>query len=576
MSLVLSYRYPCVVEDPGNSSAVVVVGVTSNSTIQVSRVDISDINNPKGELLRALHNTTWWSPTSEKACLHYPRLPSATEPPRFYMRQFGMWNYMTDILVDGTVLMPYPMFPLLSSPRLYSITGAYQNRTWTTAHSTTESTMTGNPWVANDITPRGDQNIVSPRLQQKPTSDAMLSVGTFFPASTMPVFGYLTVFDATGSKGLAYMVISSHQGIDSPTDIQALAAPQEVNMGGVILTKSAFSVTMGATAYIVDEAPDKSTLLYSISPNSTRTPTLLLVTANSNVPTFMQNRAITTMGTSGLLLFGGVQNGTPTNIIHTFDIPSGTWAGPNLVAPYVPESSTGRTSTTAIIGGIVGGVVLLALVLFFVYRNYRQRRHSVVISNAENDPFQDPQAVVLTDTTYQTQSHSQPGSQPYQYHHHHQRLSASTLYDPTAPLSEAEQLKQPLMHHNGKETIVHTREQGASPRENATHPRSNGAHPREAFAHPQEITFQETVIHPQATVYIPQVSAIHRASSTPSSLAGCSGYSPTLNSADLHTERGSSLSAETMQSLQVYLALQPGAPQSLPESNKEGSSRNML
>ncbi|KAF9164478.1 hypothetical protein DFQ26_001412 [Actinomortierella ambigua] len=253
MSLALIYKHPCVVEDSGKSSSVVVVGVTSNSTIQVTRVDISDIINPKAEPLLALHNTTWWSPESEKVCLLYPRLAGETEAPRFYMRQFGSWNYMTDILVDGTVLMPYPIFPLLSSPRLYSVTGVYQNRTWVTARSTTNNAMTGNPWVANDLTPKGDQNLVSPRLQQDPSPDARLSVGTYFPASTMPLFGYLTVFDSTGSKGLAYMTISSHQGTDSPTDIQALAAPQEVDMGGVTLTEAAFAVTMGATAYIVDK-----------------------------------------------------------------------------------------------------------------------------------------------------------------------------------------------------------------------------------------------------------------------------------------------------------------------------------
>ncbi|KAG0227671.1 hypothetical protein BGW41_003714 [Actinomortierella wolfii] len=322
------------VENPRFSSSVVVVGVTPDSSIEVTNVDISDTNRPVIQRLYYWRNATWWTPNSEKLCVLHPRDAWSTNIPSFYMRQFGTeQNYMTDILVNGEVYLPYYMEPTLSSPKLYNITGEFMNHQW------------------------------------MPAPDALLSIGTYSPATDLPVLGKLTVFDASGTRGVVYSTVSSHEIAGSGDKIQTLTAPVEVNMNNITLTKAVYSIAMGTTGYIIDEAPDHSTILYSITLNSTAIPTLYPVTVNGSVPEFIPGRAVTTMGSSKLVLFGGLRDGTPTSLFHVFDTSARTWSGPNLVSPYVPGSTPTKTNNiAAIVGGVVGGVVLLALLSFFGFR----------------------------------------------------------------------------------------------------------------------------------------------------------------------------------------------------------------
>ncbi|KAG0223441.1 hypothetical protein BGW42_005893, partial [Actinomortierella wolfii] len=361
MSSSIAYKYPCVVDDPTNSSSVVVVGVTSDSALQINRVDISNINNPVPHLLSHEKNTTAWSPDTEKLCVLYPRRAQSTATPVFYMRQFGLSaqaTYMADMGVDGTSPFdPYHMDYALASPKLFSITGSFDIRQWVTARTASDNIPSGNPWVAHELVNDVELIDVSSRIQERPAPDALLSVGTYLPATTMPVFGHLTVIDASGTNGIVYNVVSLHEPEDGSTNIQALNSPVNVNMNNITLTKAAYSITMGATGYIIDEAPDHSTVLYSLSPNSTATPTLYPVTVNGNVPRFIPGRASTVMGSNKLLLFGGLLNNSPTTLFHVFDTSARTWSGPNLVSPYVPGSTPKKTNNiAAIVGGVVGGV----------------------------------------------------------------------------------------------------------------------------------------------------------------------------------------------------------------------------
>ncbi|KAG0227669.1 hypothetical protein BGW41_003712 [Actinomortierella wolfii] len=438
----MTYRYPCVVDDPTNSSSVVVVGVTSDSTLQINRVDISNINNPVPHLLSYQKNTTAWSPDTEKLCVLYPRRARSTATPVFYMRQFGLSAqamYSTDMGVDGTVPFdPYDMDYALASPKLYSITGSFDIQQWITARAASDNIPSGNPWVANELV--NDEILVSASsiLQERPAPDALLSVGTYLPATTMPVFGHLTVIDASGTNGIVYTVVSLHKPQGSGVNIQALNSPVIVNMNNITLTKAAYSITMGATGYIIDEAPDHSTVLYSISPNSTAAPTLYPVTVNGNVPQFIPGRASTVMGSNKLLLFGGLLDNSPTTLFHVFDTSARTWSGPNLVSPYIPGSAPIKTNNiAAIVGGVVGGVVLLALLSFFGFRRWRIQRHRVVIPNRDSDldPLKGQEAVVMTDTSQQPQHHPLPPVAPAS-HLYQQDQNVGAYYDPNVRVPE--------------------------------------------------------------------------------------------------------------------------------------------
>ncbi|KAG0227670.1 hypothetical protein BGW41_003713 [Actinomortierella wolfii] len=438
------------------------------------------------------------------------------------MRQFGTeQDTMTEILVNGTVYLPYNVKFALMSPKFYSITGEVKGRQWVTTRATTKFMETGSPWLALDlgwIEPYPtDSHFYKEDIGQKPAPDALLSIGTYSPAADWPVFGKLIVFDASGTKGVVYITVSDSNN-------QTLATPTDINMNNITLTKAAYSITMGATGYIIDEAPDHSTVLYSITPNSTATPTLYPVTVNGNVPRFIPGRASTTMGSNKLLLFGGLQDDKPTSLFHAFDTSTRTWSGLNLVSPYVPES-TKTNNIAAIVGGVVGGVVLLALLSFFGFRRWRTKRHRVVIPNRDSDldPLKGQEAVVMTDISQQPQHHHQlpPVVPASPLHQQHQHISA--YYDPNARVPESEQAKLPLI-------------------------------------------FQPSVSveQPQATIYVPHGVNSTIDYSPPLASIYQSNGSPSTSS-QVYAERGSTLSPATVYSIQASVPTQPGAPQLIPD-----------
>ncbi|KAG0234286.1 hypothetical protein BGW42_006791 [Actinomortierella wolfii] len=433
------------------------------------------------------------------------------------MRQFGTeQNYMTDILVNGEVYLPYYMEPTLSSPKLYSITGEFMNRQWVTARSAINLKETGSPWFATefgwvDSYPNGT-HVYDIWLTQMPAPDALLSIGTYSPATDLPVLGKLTVFDASGTRGVVYSTVSSHEIAGSGDKIQTLTAPIEVNMNNITLTKAVYSIAMGTTGYTIDEAPDHSTILYSITLNSTATPTLYPVTVNGSVPEFMPGRAVTTMGSNKLVLFGGLRDGTPTSLFHVFDTSARTWSGPNLVSPYVPGSTPTKTNNiAAIVGGVVGGVVLLALLSFFGFRRWRTQRHRVVIPNRDSDldPLKSQEAVVMKDT-------SQQPLQSQQDQH------VGAYYDSNARVSESDQVNL------------------------------------SSISQPSERS-----VKPRAPSYIPHgVNSAVDYSPPPTSIHQSNGSPPT--SSEVYAERGSTLSPATIYSIQASVPTQPGAPQYIP------------
>ncbi|KAF9316353.1 hypothetical protein BGZ91_005584 [Linnemannia elongata] len=153
-----------------------------------------------------------------------------------------------------------------------------------------------------------------------------------------------------------------------------LGSPQPVQMAGISLTQKAFAVNLADTAYVFDQAADGSMVLYSINPSQSTA--LQKVTMNGTPPPFAQYMTAAT-SSSYIALYSVDNNASRINL---FDIGSKAWTGSTPLytsSGSLPSPTNGTTPDGssaplgAIIGGAVGGVVLIALVLFFVIRHRR-------------------------------------------------------------------------------------------------------------------------------------------------------------------------------------------------------------
>ncbi|KAG0067404.1 hypothetical protein BGZ90_001010 [Linnemannia elongata] len=211
--------------------------------------------------------------------------------------------------------------------------------------------------------------------------------------------GHHTVFDTKGG-GMTYTVMNSAAPITSSNySTVSLSNPKQVDMNGVGLTSSAIPITMDDVAYILDEAPDVSIRIYYINPGQSTN--LLRVSVSSNVPMFSSSMATTALH-ENIILYS-TSGGVAT--FNSFNTSAMAWSGPNLMMPAYPPSlpttsSTPSTPTTpstpklapnpcpgsgcpkhtsptgAIIGGIVGGLALLAIAAFFLIRYRRNSNKS--------------------------------------------------------------------------------------------------------------------------------------------------------------------------------------------------------
>ncbi|KAG0264645.1 hypothetical protein DFQ27_001097 [Actinomortierella ambigua] len=361
MSTQVAYKYPCVIQDPLATSTVVVAGIneSTDTTLEVTRVDISDINNPKFSAPSTYHDTDAWRAGKERVCALYPREHWIQGIPTFYMWQLGGELVSSDIRVNGDVNRPIDMLISARSSKLYSFTGSFNDYLYVTA-ATTNTSLFGSSWAS--FVREGTNNPWhNENLRTFPPEDAELSIGTFTLTKILPAEGHLTVFNATGSKGWTYHTISLKLSNDST--LQSLSAPFAVDMSGIVLT----------------------------SPKEPSTSKLTPVTVKGNVPRFMPSRVGTVLDNKRLLLFGGLQEDKPISAFNIFDTTLGEWSGPNLVQPCLPQApppaqpSKESNNVGAIAGGIASGVVVLAAVLFLVYRGYRRQHHHVVVSGPERD-----------------------------------------------------------------------------------------------------------------------------------------------------------------------------------------------
>ncbi|KAG0251242.1 hypothetical protein DFQ27_008904 [Actinomortierella ambigua] len=327
MSNIPAYQNPCVAPDTSSSNSVFVIGVpsTTEGRLEAYKVNLNNINAPNAVLFGNVSDISW-SSTAPKFCTNFPSFGGNSA---ILVQQFGgqLRTLSTHLHPNGT-FEDYPIFfdkVSFESPKLFSLTSA--------------------------------------------------------------AVGYLSVFDGDGKSGYVFTASSSTVRINttSPDRVQTLSNRQPIDMGGIVLTRDAYSVTQGSTGYVIDKATsDGTTLLYKISPGSGSAK--LTPIAVSNVPPFWPNRAVTSLG-SQLVFFGGLQGTSPTSTFHVFDSITSQWGGPGLVQykppvkedpgkgnnnpPPAPEES--KSNTGAIIGGVVAAVVVLALVGFFFFRRNKKK-----------------------------------------------------------------------------------------------------------------------------------------------------------------------------------------------------------
>ncbi|KAF9271891.1 hypothetical protein BGZ68_002938 [Mortierella alpina] len=387
------YSNACIAPDSSGTSVYLVgVQAASEGRLEAYTVNLSNIDSPTATFLSNQTSSYYWSSSAPKACLPYPGNEDSNSP--VMLMQFSPKSYFTNIYPNRTIDYPANFESVgFISPKLFAWTAAVGPLNWATTVANTTGITTNSAWTglrlnATSIVNSNRDFVVS----TYPVSNPLLSIGTYAASSNTPAQGYNIVFDNSGG-GVIYTVLNSASLLRTDR-ILSLSSPQPVDMGGITLTTNAITATMNSVGYILDKAADGSTVLYSINPaNSTL---LQRVAVPGNVPTFSSNIVATAMGAK-VIIYGSSASGAPK--FNSFDTVSGSWSGPGLVKPassppptYSSGSDSSKTPVGAIIGGVVGGLVVIALVAFLYIRHRRKTTHAgpaATVVPAQNT-YEDP------------------------------------------------------------------------------------------------------------------------------------------------------------------------------------------
>lgn len=227
-------------------------------------------------------------------------------------------------------------------------------------------------------------------LQVYPSPRPFLAVGTYTGTTKAPARGNVIVFD-TARSGTIYTAT----GYDTP-DTQAkaptltLSSPQLVVMKNVVFTNDAIPINSNSGAYILDKAPDSSTTIYYINPSQSAGLQQIVVTGQA--PAFISSMVATVTPTHIILY--SIQSGEPR--FNVFELSTKIWVNSNIVTPGHPSTGGGslnggldvsgsKTPLGAIVGGVVGALVFIALAVFLVIRHRRRRASSSSSSSHSKD-----------------------------------------------------------------------------------------------------------------------------------------------------------------------------------------------
>ncbi|KAF9924987.1 hypothetical protein FBU30_005151 [Linnemannia zychae] len=339
------------------------------------------------DFLKPTLNNQVWSNTAPLGCFNFPGNAYSA----LHVQQFGpstSFGFNTSP-INGLAIQEFPS--ALMSNKNFAVVGTYGNYAWVAALTNTPANGTNSNWSGylfnSTVFSSGDDNSTFINfpfdMAQKtfPTNTPLLSVGTYTQGSTLPARGHLTVFDSEGSRGSVY----SSTATTANSKFLNLSYADNVSMNSIVLTPKAIPVSGGEVGYILDQAPDGSSIIYSITPGLSTT--LSLVPAVGNVASLTSSIAATFYEDQIYVFI--TNNGTSR--FNAFNVTSNTWKGQQLVAPYGtvvdnPTESSKKAPVGAIVGGVVGGLVILALVAFLNIR-YRRKGRSQSKASSPADSY---------------------------------------------------------------------------------------------------------------------------------------------------------------------------------------------
>ncbi|KAG0205641.1 hypothetical protein BGX33_007839, partial [Mortierella sp. NVP41] len=398
------YPKPCLAPSTTNNTVNLVgIAPAREGILEVYSLDITNINTPTARLVTSQTNVLDWSSSQALACFPYPGLDTSSAATPFAVFQYGVFKtFFTNINPGGIEAAIHFPGVAFNSPKTFAFTGASGQYNWFMALTNSTYLGTGSAWTGVRLNSAGAMNsFYNFGMSMIPSANPLLAVGTIETAGTTPTMspGYTIVFDYLGG-GVIYSSTGSLSTLATPSEnIINLSNPTAVSMSGITLTTNAIPVTMGNTAYILDQGKDGSTVVYSIKPSVSAT--LAPHPIKGNVPKFSTILAAT-VSSSQIVTYSSSNGLVP--IINSLETTTGTWSGLGLIAPILPPiSSSGPLTPTnsrtnsgslpsssnstsgdgngeskmplgAIVGGVVGGLVVIALVAFLFIRNRRKKQ----------------------------------------------------------------------------------------------------------------------------------------------------------------------------------------------------------
>ncbi|KAK3828675.1 MAG: hypothetical protein J3Q66DRAFT_435168 [Benniella sp.] len=463
MSSVPSFENACIAPAVTGPSDVWLLGVGYAGRLEAYIVSLANLNAPSARLIAAQVDSDAWTGLAERGC--YPFVNTMNDPNSpILMQQFGILSYGTYVFPNGTIgPTGYFTNTTFVSPKMFSLSPAVDGINWFNALTNkrsiyTNSRWTGIRWRSNwALDARGSRDNA---LTEYPTDTPLLSVGTFELKASGSNSGYHTVFDTYGS-GMVYSTVASSAPINNTFDnLLTLANPQPVDMNGITLSEKSIPVTMNSVGYILDQASDDTTMVYAISPS--RDATLRRVGALSDVLPFKSSMAASYMNNK-IVVYSS--QGKP--VFNTFDTVTRKWSGPGLVKSQLQVSddlddTSSKMPLAAIIGGVVGGLVVIAVAVFLIIRHRRKTRSpgnsaekvDSGNTNADTAPVQQSpspppppptQQVVISEKIQQLQ----PSHLPQPQHSQQQQPQQQFIHQPQ-PIQQYGQFdirpQQPLPH----------------------------------------------------------------------------------------------------------------------------------
>lgn len=382
-----TYSNPCLA--PASNTSVYLIGVsdTTQGRLEVNTIDLTNISYPR--LLSTIINSNpyQWSNAAPKLCTPYPGYQAPKNAlgtqGAIHIQQFGMgWTNDANVYPANGRFDPPSGFDTIAyeDPKLFATVGHAGVNGFVLAMTNTSDYWVGVRSNATD----SFSSLYDFNLQVSPNPRPFLAVGTYTSTAKAPAHGNAIVFD-TARSGTIYTAT----GYDTPdTQVKGLtlilSAPQLVSMKNLVLTNDAIPISSSPGAYILDRASDSSTAIYYINPSQSAV--LQQIVGSGQAPAFVTSMVATV--TSTQIVLYSLQTGGPK--FSVFDLATKTWTSsgamnPTDGGPLTPDNggldaSGSKVPLGAIVGGVIGALVLMALAIFLVIR-HRRRRSSMSSSS---------------------------------------------------------------------------------------------------------------------------------------------------------------------------------------------------